>query len=307
MAKPIYGGWVSFTAHLALTYNINIYKIAKRSEKNGRNFGYGLKYKNITIEDASQLDNIMITAIDKHYLPYLNLLPKNNISLVIHDPTELNKSLLDIINNFKIYTIRKTVQNLLKNKYNIDSIFKYHPFHKYKINKEKDNFNNYKYLSISRIDFDKNIDIILKANKIINDKIYLFGAENRLYVHHKLKDLDFHDYWLGKFPKTLPIEYKDHSLLDNCKYIIDLSTIKNDGGGTQYTFLEAIYHNCVLILNEEWVNKGDTFKNNYNCYTIKNEEDLKNIIESDNEENNKKIIKNARLLLKTHTQKDWLN
>ena len=39
MAKPTYGGWVSFTAHLANKYNFKIYKITKRTEKKCRKFG----------------------------------------------------------------------------------------------------------------------------------------------------------------------------------------------------------------------------------------------------------------------------
>ena len=31
-AKPTYGGWVSFTSHLAKKLNANIYQISKRSE-----------------------------------------------------------------------------------------------------------------------------------------------------------------------------------------------------------------------------------------------------------------------------------
>ena len=53
---------------------------------------------------------------------------------------------------------------------------------------------------------------ILKANQIMEDKcnhIYLFGAENRLYVHHKLKDLNFEKFWKGKYPKSLPLKYND--------------------------------------------------------------------------------------------------
>ena len=52
---------------------------------------------------------------------------------------------------------------------------------------------DYYSLCISRIDFDKNINLILHANKLLDEtkKIYLFGAENRLYVHHKLKDMGF--------------------------------------------------------------------------------------------------------------------
>ena len=66
---------------------------------------------------------------------------------------------------------------------------------------------NYKCLSISRIDFDKHTEIILKANRLINDdKIYIYGAENRLFVHHTLSKLglkeDFEKYWMKNFLRT---------------------------------------------------------------------------------------------------------
>ena len=32
LAKPIYGGWVTFTAHLCLKYNCDLFKITKRTE-----------------------------------------------------------------------------------------------------------------------------------------------------------------------------------------------------------------------------------------------------------------------------------
>ena len=38
MAKPIYGGWVTFTAHLCLKHNCNLFKIGKKNEKNKRKF-----------------------------------------------------------------------------------------------------------------------------------------------------------------------------------------------------------------------------------------------------------------------------
>jgi hypothetical protein len=91
MAKPIYGGWVSFTAHLSLKKNNKIYKIGNRTEKNNRNFGYNTEYKNMKIDDIIKLDNIIITAIDKSYYQYLNLFP-DNTKLVIHDPTELKST-----------------------------------------------------------------------------------------------------------------------------------------------------------------------------------------------------------------------
>lgn len=304
MAKPIYGGWVTFTAHYSLKYDNNIYKITKKSEKNKRNYGYGTKYLNLNIEDIIKLDNIIITALDKNYYNFLSYFPENT-KLVIHDPTELknkNNPLLkdNLINNFKIITIRESVKNFIKKNYNIDSELINHPFYRY--NKNKEPMNNYA-ISISRIDFDKNIDIILKYNKMVNDeskKVIIFGAENRLYVHHKLKDLDFNKYWKGKYPKELPMTYNNYDILSNCQFVIDLSTIKNDGGGTQYTFLEAIYNNCILILNKQWINKGDTFIHNYNCLAIENETELYDILNNNYKIDKEKIINNAKKILENH-------
>ena len=90
-----------------------------------------------------------------------------------------------------------------------------------------------------------------------------------------------------------------------CKFVIDLSTIKNDGGGTQYTFLEAIYNDCILILHNDWINKDNIFKNNYNCLSVSNENELRNILESDGTYDN--IIKNSKEILKNNINVDWNN
>ncbi|MBF76244.1 hypothetical protein CMK20_18950 [Candidatus Poribacteria bacterium] len=311
MAKPIYGGWVTFTAHLSLKYNYELFKVGKRTEPNKRDYGYGIEYKNMRIDDLLEKNNLLITAVDKHYWKYLYLFPKGT-RLVIHDPTELkgkDNKIVELLDNFEIITIRKTVQDLLLNKYNKKSTFLYHPFYQYPKTSES---SDYYSLSISRIDFDKNTDLILKANKMIKSddkKIQIFGAENRLYVHHKLKDLEFPKYWHGKFPKTLPLSYKGKDLLNNCHYIIDMSIIKGDGGGTQYTFLEAIYHNCALILHKEWVQNGDLFKKDYNCYVVGYTDDIgkeiADIINTPLNNKYKSIIKNASKILKSHTQVKW--
>ena len=179
--------------------------------------------------------------------------------------------------------------------------------------KNKESMNNYA-VSISRIDFDKNTDIILKYNNLIeyDDKcnnpmdkcIKIFGKENRLYVHHKLKDLHFHDYWYGSYPKNLPMTYTiagvEKDILKDCKYMVDLSTIKDDGGGTQYTFLEAIYNDCILILNREWINKGNLFIENENCLAVKDEYELRDILLDIREYDKDKIVTNARKILENH-------
>ena len=306
MAKPIYGGWVTCTAHMCLKYNSKLFKIAKRTEPNFRDFGYGVSYKNLRIDDLLEKTNLMITSLDKHYWRYLHLFPKDT-KLIIHDPTELKgkeNPLPKLLSHFKIITIRETVQSHLKETYNIDSEFIHHPFYEYpKTNTPSDYYS----VSISRIDFDKHTDLILHANKLITDpqkRIQIFGAENRLYVHHKLKDLDFTTYWKGKYPKSLPLSYENKDLLNDCKFVVDMSIIKGDGGGTQYTFLEAIYHDCVLILHKEWVDKGKLFQDKKNCYVVGYTEnvgqEIANIINTPIGKEYKHILNASKKLLQPH-------
>ena len=103
MAKPIYGGWVTFTAHLCLKYKCELFKIAKRTEKRKREYGYNVQYQNITMDNLLQKDKFVITAVDKHYWEYLHLFPKGTI-LIIHDPTELKgkqNEIVKLIEHFK--------------------------------------------------------------------------------------------------------------------------------------------------------------------------------------------------------------
>ena len=311
MAKPIYGGWVTFTAHLCLKYKCDLFKIGKRTESKQRDYGYNVNYQNIEVNELLKKGKHVITAVDKHYWKYLHLFPKGTI-LVIHDPTELKgkeNEIVKLINHFKIITIRKTVQEYLKKEYNVDTDFLPHPFYEYPISNEP---SDYYSLSISRIDFDKHTDLILEANQFITNedkKIQIFGAENRLYVHHKLKDLKFHEFWHGKFPKTLPLSHEGKDLLNDCHYITDMSIIKGDGGGTQYTFLEAIYHNCALILHKDWVDQGDVFKKGHNCYVVGYThnigKEIADIINEPINNNYTQILKNAKELLSEHINVKW--
>ena len=310
MARPIYGGWVSFTSHLCLKYNCDLYKIGKRTEKNKRDYGYEVKYQNMNINDLIQKNNLFITAIDKHYYEYLDKFP-NGTKVVIHDPTELkgkDNLLAHHLSRFNVIVIRETMKKFLLDNFQKESHFLPHPFYEYPKIEES---HNYHALSISRIDFDKHTEFILHANQQISEptkQIQIFGAENRLYVHHKLKGLNFENFWKGKFPKTLPMTYETKDLLNNCNFVIDMSIIKGDGGGTQYTFLEAIYHNCALILHEDWVNQGTVFKDKFNCYVIKHGDEGKqiaDIIQSPLDETYENIIKNSKELLNIHTELKW--
>lgn len=320
MAKPSYGGWVSFTTHLALKYNLKLYKVGKRTEKlkNGdsrlRSYGYDVKYQNLSIEDLSKQNNLLITAIDKTHYKYLDMLP-DGTKIVIHDPTEVKgKSCQPVIDNlprFVIFTIRKTVQDYLKQKLNLDSRFLKHPFYEYP--KTKTSFNDKtRVVATSRIDFDKHTDVILKTNELLpySKQIEVYGDKNNLYVYHHLthklglKEVLDNSY-RGTFSKSFDAL---DDILHDSKMMVDLSAIKNDGGGSQYTFLEAIYQECVLILNTKWVDgiANTPFIDGYNCIVVSDENDLKKVM-TDKKYNLEAIAQNAKELLDPHVHIDWSN
>ena len=318
MAKPSYGGWVAFTSHLSLKYDLPLVKIGKRTEKlkSGNNrlrkFGYDVSYQNVHINDIVNSNNILITAIDKNYYKYLEKFP-DGTKIVIHDPTEVKgkscQPVIDNLHRFKVYTIRKTVQEYLLKNFGINSKFLVHPFHQYKKNKNNVRKN---FVSISRVDFDKNTDIIVKANQKVSNPVHIYGKKNDLYVHfHIDKKLnllpEFENSYHGTFGKTFSDLDK---ILSNCKAVVDMSSIKNDGGGSQYTFLEAIYQECVLILNKKWVEGTKTkFIHNKNCLIVKDFNELAKTIENNLSKNidYKTIAKNAKKLLKPHIEVDWIN
>ena len=323
LAKPVYGGWVTFTAHLSHKFGYPIHKVTKRSEKTTRPYGYGCTYQNLSLTDVLLLPNIMIVAVDKHYWTLLQFFPKDT-ELVIHDPTECKASSKSkdgnplvqetdrgshLLQNFKVVTIRDTVQQYLKEVHGVSSVFKRHPFYDYELSKGPGW--SYSHVSVARIDFDKNTDILLKANLILKDKdkdkcIYLFGAENRIYVHHKLKPLHIEDYWKGKFPKEMEPSLGHKSILKDADYMIDMSTIKGDGGGTQYTFLEAIHNNCVLVLNNEWIDKGDLFVSGLNCIGVSNETELAEFLASGlSNDKWSQILSCSKGILQDHTSVVW--
>ena len=231
--------------------------------------------------------------------------PDNTI-VVIHDPSEVTKKtsplLIEHLKRFRIVVIRESVKKYLKERFGFESLFLIHPFYAYEFSKDPDPS---KAVCISRIDFDKHIDIILEANKHLPaaQQITLHGAANNQYVFFKLEGLNFKKFYKGTFEKTFEAL---NAILKDAKWVVDMSVIKDDGGGSQYTFLEAIHQKCALVINSRWVDGYATpFKHGENCYVVKDGEELSTLIKSD--PNVSKILKNASGLLEPHLKVDWVS
>lgn len=291
LAAAPYGGWVTFTAHLALKHSWPVFRLKDHSEKRSRPLGYGITYRNTRLSDVS--GPCLITAIDRKNLHLLACFPAGTW-LVIHDPTEITKKTLSVFQKFRLITIRRSVHDYIKETYDLDSLFLLHPFHSYSTSDEV----RTESVSINRIDFDKHQDIVLRANQLGAD-IKLFGSINRLYVHLKLKDLPFSDSYKGSFPKSFEAL---NNILSRAKFVVDMSQIKKDGGGTQYTFLEAIHHGCILVLHRKWVEGFESvFVDRKNCLIVSDEKELTEVLSQEWPG----LTEHARLLLRPHLEVDW--
>src|SRR6186713_1940220 len=95
------------------------------------------------------------------------------------------------------------------------------------------------------------------------------------------------------------------------KFLIGPSVLKHDGGGTQYTFLEAIHNKCALILHRKWLENKDLnpsycdFREGYNCFAVDNAKELAELIRGD--QDTTKIVENASKLLDRHINSPWSN
>ena len=308
LSRSRYGGWATFTAHLyhglygrisdkdPKRYHISdepppheVFRITTRTEKTFRNMGNQIPYRNISEEDLLKEEGpMLITALDKHHRELGMKLLDQGAFIVIHDPTELrNPEFRKVINPSQVIVIRKSMIEHMP-----EATFLPHPYLPVGSTDPLDlnNWKNRQYqaISVSRLDFDKNSDWLFEANRLLpeTNQIIIRGAENRMYTKTKI---------LPKYPEykqdsnrpeearaIYPLEMRGAvNLCKTARYMTDFSVIQGDGGGTQYTFLEAIDAGAICLLHREWIKPKDSMIDegiDQNCLSFANWEQLSNFL-----------------------------
>lgn len=266
------GGWVTFTAHLAYSlldrgYDVSLYKIGNRNEPFKRPFGYGLWYHNRKL-DFFKTDTsgpTIVTAVAKKFTSaYQVLVGECEARVVIHDPTE-TAYLCGIA---KPWVIRKTGLTKFE-----DATFIRHPY--VRMSHLAPPTKRTGCVSTSRIDFDKHTEILLDAKRL-GALVSIYGFENRLYTKFKIVP-NYPEWEQSKvaYPRTRNAAF---DLLCRSRAMADMSLIKGDGGGTQYTTLEAWDAGSVPIVHRDWIRKNDVMVPGYNCLTAHDGASLKKAI-----------------------------
>jgi hypothetical protein len=267
---------------------------------------------NISDRLLTDIGNAVIVIFKDKFLPVLDALNSNTerssvVMMIVHDHRDISEKVIPYVKNYKLITIRKTVQKYLKHKFGLDSTFMYHPFYPYPVVIKELRRGA---VSISRISFEKNTDMIVKANKMLggNQFIRIYGCPSRIYVHRSLggEKGEFSKYYFGVFEKSFSALT---NILSEAKFVVDLSVLKYDGGGTQYTFLEAIHNKCALILHRKWLENRDLkpsfcdFKEGYNCFAVENPGELAELLKSDQDTTT--VTGNATKLMTRHINAQW--
>lgn len=282
-----YGGWVTFTAHLAhglheAGFEPAVFKRRDRCEYTDRPFGYDVWYRNLGNEEWPDelVDGpIILAAVHKKFAGYaveiMERFPKRT-SVVIHDPTELDGKLVECIKAHKInhFVIRKAnLQHLPTAKLLL------HPYQRMSPPPVRPPVHNA--VSISRIDFDKNTAMLLDANRLLPEdrKISIRGFENRIYTRFNI--VPHYPEWVqskAAYPREIDSAVK---LCAEAQYMVDMSLIKGDGGGTQYTFLEAMDAQAVPVIHYDWIRPDDEMRPGVNCLAVRSAEELRDVLMED--------------------------
>lgn len=177
----MYDDCLTFTVHLLHSLGKKlVFKISNKShEKRTRNFGYGIEYQNVPLAVFDAIKHSFITDMFRHF-DRLKKLKRNDLTIVIHDPGEISHYNEPYLKYWNIITIRKSMQNFLQENFGIESQLLYHPFRAYPISHfAQDPCDRKEAVSISRVDFQKNTEIMLEVNKITRNPIKIYGWINK--------------------------------------------------------------------------------------------------------------------------------
>lgn len=308
------GGWITFTAHLyraleSADVEVHLFKCKDTLEDRYRDFGYGLQYQNRPGWELGELPGInLIVAVSKRksngFHEWLEAgvgLLQGGARIIIHDPTELEGNECEIREVIeqekpKMYVIRKANMARLPG-----SKLLPHPFET--TNQYWNNWDDKRQeaCAISRIDFDKHTELLLDANRLLpdNKKIHIYGFENRLYTKFKICP-EYPEWEQSKAAYDRTMRAARDICLDH-RFMVDMSIIKGDGGGTQYTFLEAMEAGACCIVHEEWIIEGDEMVDCHNCLIAKDGQEIADVIMNTSEKVRREIVENAREVLERHS------
>lgn len=150
--------------------------------------------------------------------------------------------------------------------------------------------------SLAMVAPKKHPEIIIEANmNLIKRKRIVFQGQEVMRFYGMALEKKFKSY---RKPKIL----KDPRPVIAAGYRlnIDLTDFPQDGGGTQYSFLEAMDGGAVNVIHSNWAAQRGEMQADVNCLAVSNVEELTRIVKRTNKKLCKLINSNVQELLEKH-------
>lgn len=231
--------------------------------------------ENLIITIAKHSPSIITYCFWKENWQLATKLIKMNVPMVMHDPAEFHTEWIEIAKKYGKYVVIRDKNRKNLNEYGIQSQFIPHPY----VSTEIRNVGNKLAVCAARIDFRKHTSIVCEYNDIYDEPIDLYGEVNRMYDYLILQKK--FPSWKANYKGTIPTTlHQQAQIISGYRYAIDLTAIKQDGGGTQYCFLEAWNAGCLLILNKKWDCANSILEDRKNCIYIEDVKELAYVLQN---------------------------
>ena len=242
-----------------------LFRVKHRGEEGARQFGFGVTTQAIAEKDVESLCRSYPTICTYTYWDgkrdFVKLMLKLGVPVVVHDPAEFHEGFIEELKVSKspVVVIRKSSERAIR-KLGIDrATFIRHPYVRAPMH------DNEKLLergliiprvhavSVARVDFRKHQDVIFQANDLLPaaHRCDVYGEVNRMYAYHKLNPNCPNwkrDYKGVADRDTTAVAYFRHAYFG-----VNLTTLKGDGGGTEYSMLECWDAGAILVVHKNWI------------------------------------------------------
>lgn len=309
------GGFTSFTSHLARCLEIEGVEVQTlrcnrdRAERNERTMkGHGFRYRNVTIKDA-------VNATKK--LPTLIVAVARPEDLA--DPSTIQR-LLDAgarvcVQSTQEFKQFPHVRELIKSgsesvvvirkrlaKYFKGSQYLPHPYLRvFDDLSESDFEHRQRACSISMVATNKHPEILCGVNETLPRKcrVKLLGKETTHFLGLALAEKYPH----YEKPKGFRCSQEAADLASHYQFAVDLSEYIGDGGGTQYSFMEAMDGGAVPIIHKNWEKEVGDMEDGYNCIAVDSKQELEAVLRGRTKHNLKKLRRGGSETLHMHSGK----
>lgn len=300
-------GSTTFTAHLAagfksIGHRPTIYRVTDFQQAYAKPFGAyeGIEYRCITAPEAKRIaaaqpSLIAATAQPPHVRDGVAKdLSHAGARPVVHDDAEA--ALCQWTEADRAICVRRAVLPLVPG-----STYLPHPYMRQAAWAEARPRSGA--VSTARVAASKRTGLLLEANRLVPEarRIKLLGMEDRLYS--KSLQAAYADVYTRAaqggpaFPMTFdaPVEASQAA-----RYNVDLSWFANDGGGTQYTQLEAMDAGAACVMHADWFRFDGDVKQGVHAIGVGDENALAQLLQSDDVDSAARIAENCAGLLRMH-------